>query len=70
MPGGAGVGQAIVDGWIAAFKAQKSERVNNENLFNRPLHKAVAVESAAANAQAQARTTVLDACMYVIKNTG
>lgn len=70
IPGGAGVGQEIVDGWITAFKTQKHEQVNDENPFNRPLHKAIAAEFAAVNAQAQARTTVVDACMYVIENSG
>jgi len=70
IPGGATIGQAIVDGWIAAFKAMKHEWVNDENPFNRPLHKAIAAEFAAVNTQAQARTTVLDACMYVIENNG
>lgn len=70
IPNGAAFGQAIVDGWIAAFKAQKHERVNDENPFNRTLHKAIAAEFAAVNEQAQARTTVLDACMYIIENCG
>ena len=70
IPGSTGIGQKVVDGWIAAFKAQKHERVNDENPFNRPLHKAIAAEFAAVNKQAQARTTVLDACMYVIENSG
>ena len=70
IPGGANIGQAIVDGWIAAFKARKHDHVNDENPFNRPLHKAIASEFAAVNAQAQARTTVLDACMHVIEYSG
>jgi KAP family P-loop domain len=70
IPGGAPIGQAVVDGWIASFKAQKHERVDDENPFNRPLHAAIAAEFAAINAQAQARTTVQDACMYVIENNG
>jgi KAP-like P-loop domain-containing protein len=70
IPGGANIGQAIVDGWIGAFKALNHEHVNDENSFNRPLHKAIAAEFAAVNAQAQARTTVLDACMHVIENGG
>lgn len=70
IPGGAAIGQAIVDGWIAAFHAQKHEHVNDENPFNRRLHKAIATEFAAVNARAQAGTTVLDACMHLIKNSG
>jgi hypothetical protein len=70
IPGAATIGREIVDGWIAAFKAQKHEQVNDDNPFNRPLHKAIAAEFAFVNAKAQARTTVLDACMYVIENNG
>ena len=70
IPGGVGIGQAIIDGWIAAFKGQKHERINDENPFNRPLHQAIAAEFAAVNAQAQARTTVLDACMHLMENGG
>lgn len=70
IPGGAAIGQAIVDGWIAAFKGQKREQVNDDNPFNRPLHKAIAAEFTAINAQAQARTTVLDACMHIMENGG
>ena len=70
LPGGAAIGQAIVDGWIAAFRAQKHEEVNDENPFNRPLHPAIKSEFAAINANAQARTTVLDACLHIIENSG
>lgn len=70
IPGGAAIGEAIVDGWIAAFKAQQHERVDEDNPFNRPLHNSIKAEFAAINAQAQARTTVLDACMHVIENGG
>ena len=70
IPEGAPIGQAIIDGWIAAFRAQEHERINDENPFNRPLHQAITAEFAALNAQAQARTTVLDACTYVIENSG
>ena len=70
IPGGAATGQAIVDGWIASFKAQKRDRINDDNPFNRSLHKAIAAEFAAINAQTQARTSVLDACMHVLENGG
>ncbi len=70
IPGGAAIGKAIVDGWISAFKAMKYEPFDNDNLFNQPLHEAIAAEFSAINAQAQARTTLLDACMHVIDNGG
>ena len=31
MPGGAAIGEAIVEGWIQAFKASKPTSVNDEN---------------------------------------
>ncbi len=70
ITGGAIIGQAIVEGWIAAFKAQKHEQVDDDNPFNRPLHKSIAAAFAAVNAQAQARTTVLDACTHVMEQGG
>ena len=70
IPGGGGVGQAIIDGWIAAFRGQNHERINDDNPFNRPLHAAIAAEFAAVNARAQASTTVLDACMHIMENGG
>ncbi|KJV27352.1 NTPase KAP [Aquitalea magnusonii] len=70
LPGGAAIGEAIIDGWISAFRARKPKEVNDENPFNRALHPAIKAELAAINADAQARTTVLDACMHIIENGG
>jgi hypothetical protein len=70
IPEGAKIGQAIVDEWIAVFKSKNLDRINDDNLFNRPLHAAIVAEFAAINNQSQARTTVLDACMHVIENSG
>jgi hypothetical protein len=70
IPGGAKIGQEIVDEWIAVFKSKNLDRINDDNLFNRPLHAAIVAEFDAINNQSQARTTVLDACMHVIENSG
>ncbi len=70
IPGGVEIGQAIVKGWIADFKAKNLDRIIDDNPFNRPLHMAITAEFDAINTQAQARTTVLDACMYVTENSG
>lgn len=70
LPGGAAIGNTIIDKWIAAFRARKLEKVNDENPFNRPLHPAIKAEFAAINADAEARTTVLDACMQIIEDSG
>lgn len=70
LPGGAAIGRAIIDGWIDAFRTRKPEEVNDENPFNRSLHPAIKSEFATISANAQASTTVLDACMHIIENSG
>lgn len=70
LPGGGPIGQAIIDGWIAAFRASNPAEVNDENPFNRPLHPAIKAEFAAIEAQAQANTTVIEVCMHIIENNG
>ncbi|HEU6456570.1 MAG TPA: P-loop NTPase fold protein [Roseateles sp.] len=70
VPGADGVGQAVIDAWIAGFRANPPENINFENPFNKPLHASIAAEFDAAEAQAQASTTVLDACMYIIDRSG
>lgn len=70
IPSGSDIGQAIVNSWIETFRTLKHDRISDENPFNRPLHIAIMTEFAALNAQVQARTTVLDACMYIIENNG
>jgi hypothetical protein len=70
MPGGAAIGNAIVDGWIAAFKASNPETLNDENPFNNPLHPKIQAEFTSITAAAQANATVIDACMDIIANSG
>jgi len=70
IPGGGTIGQAIIDGWLVAFRSKNCEQVSDENPFNRSLHKDILAEFAAVNSKAQARTTVLDACMHVIESNG
>ncbi len=72
LPGGAAIGQAVIDGWIAAFKAQnhRAEEANYENPLNRPLHPAIKSEFAVIEASIQAQMTLVDTCMYIIDNSG
>lgn len=71
IPEGAGIGQAIIEEWIVAFRTRASgETVDIDNPFNRPLDAAITTEFAAVNSKVQALTTVLDACMHVIENKG
>lgn len=70
LPGGDAIGKAIVDGWIAAFRARKPEVMSDFNLFNRPLHPSIKVEFDTIQSGIQARISVLDACMHMIENSG
>lgn len=38
LPEGEAIGEAIIDGWIAAFKESSPSNVDDENPFNNPLH--------------------------------
>lgn len=70
MPGGAAIGEAIVDGWIDAFRKTNPESVNDENPFNTPLHPKIQAEFAAVKAEAHANATVVDACTAIITKGG
>ncbi|MDP9604493.1 UNVERIFIED_ORG: hypothetical protein J2W38_004291 [Variovorax paradoxus] len=70
MPGGAAIGEAIIDGWIDAFKKTKPESINDENPFNTPLHSRIQAEFAAIKAAAHANATVVDACMTILAKSG
>lgn len=70
MPGGAATGEAIIEGWIHAFKASKPTAANEENPFNNPLHPKIQAEFASINANAEANATVVDVCMHILENSG
>lgn len=70
LSGGAAIGQAIIDGWIEAFRARKLTTVNDENPFKTPLHPKIQDEFAAIKATAQENATVVDACMSIVDNSG
>ena len=70
LPGGAAIGDAIIDGWIAAYRESNPATVNDENPFGNPLHPNIQAEFSAIKATAQTNTTVVDACMHVIENSG
>ena len=70
MPGGAAIGEAIVDGWLEAFRATNPTELNDVNPFNNPLHPKIQAEFAAIRANVQANSTVVDACMHIIEKSG
>lgn len=74
IPNGETLGQAIVDAWIAAFKASGHHDVEDDNAFNNPLNKPIHPDIVAVfnatKARTQASATVVDACMNIINNSG
>jgi len=70
LPEGEAIGDAIIDGWIAAYRESNPSTVNDENPFNNPLHSKIKAEFAAIRATAQANATVVDACLHIIENSG
>lgn len=70
LPEGAAIGDAIIDGWIEAYRESNPSTVNDENPFGNPLHPKIQAEFDAVKATAEANATVVDACMHVIENSG
>lgn len=70
LPGGAAIGDAIINGWIAAYRESNPSNVHDENPFGNPLHPKIQAEFSAVKATAQAKATVVDACMHVIQSGG
>ncbi|MCX5543044.1 P-loop NTPase fold protein [Paraburkholderia sp. CNPSo 3076] len=70
LPGGQDVGEAIVRGWLDWFRTQQHEDINDENPFDRPLHREISAEFATIKAKAQSKTTLFDTCKYIVKHNG
>jgi hypothetical protein len=70
LPGGAAIGDAIIDGWIVAYRNSNPSNVNDENPFGNPLHPKIQAEFRAVKATAQANATVVEACMHAMENNG
>lgn len=70
LAGGQTLADDVVQAWIKAFHAQGRTAVDEETSFGRPLHPAIKAAFDASIANAQAQSTVLEACLYVIEHSG
>ena len=70
LPGGVPVAEAIVSGWIEGFKAKKLQQVDDGDPFHRPVHALIQAELDATKAKVQSRTTALEACLSIARNSG
>jgi hypothetical protein len=69
LPGGSAIGQKIVQAWIIAFHALHSE-ISDDSRYHAPLNPDIKDEFERTRARTQAKTTVFDACMHIVKHSG
>ncbi|WP_051346382.1 P-loop NTPase fold protein [Bradyrhizobium sp. th.b2] len=69
LAGGGAIGQKIVQTWIAAFLAGQPE-IDHDAPYRRPVHPDIINAISAIKTRTQAKTTVFDACIHIIKHSG
>ncbi len=70
LPGGAVIGDAIIDAWIEAYRKIDPSTVSDDNPIGNSLHPKIQTELGKIKATAQARASVVEACMYICENSG
>lgn len=70
LAGGGAVADSMIDKWIKAFRARNVQNADFDNFFQRPIHPLIKAEFDAAEAAAQSRTTVFDACAHIAHHNG
>jgi len=70
LSGGEDIAKAMLDSWVAAFKARNHEDFSDENTFGRKVHPSIQAEFDAIKTEAQVKLTVFAACEFIIKNNG
>jgi hypothetical protein len=62
----------MVQGWLTAFHARHEDPdgIEDDSAFARPLHPDINSEFENIKARAQAKTTVFNACMHIINQSG
>ena len=72
LVGGGVISQAIVQGWLTAFRARNDDlsAIEDNSAYVRPLHPDISSEFEKNNARTQAKTTIFDACMHIVKQSG
>ncbi|HEY8157551.1 MAG TPA: P-loop NTPase fold protein [Methylobacter sp.] len=69
LPDGQSIADAAVERWIEVFRRKPLEEYELNNFFNRKIHHLIDAEVNKINDRVQMRTTILDACYYVAKNS-
>jgi hypothetical protein len=69
LTGGEPIAEAALDQWIKSFRDMSLNDVEGYNLFHCKVHPRIKAEFDSINAKAQANTTVLGACISMVKNS-
>lgn len=69
ITGGQVLAVQAVDRWVAAFKAKNLQEAALDNMFSHRIHPRIEAEFKAINNMAQANTSVLEACKYMVENS-
>ncbi|GEM_PF-676269 len=70
ITGGQALADQAVDRWVEAFKAKNLQEAALDNMFGRRIHPKIEAEFKAINNKAQANISVLEACKYMVENSG
>ena len=70
LPNPNALGEQMIDAWIEANPGKITAAANDDNPFNKPIHHKIQDEMDAAKHDIQRSTTVVDACMHIIENSG
>jgi Cdc6-like AAA superfamily ATPase len=62
--------EQLIHAWIAEFNARGANAPSDDNPFGNPLHPSIKATFDAAVAQVHAQTTVVQACIHMIENSG
>jgi hypothetical protein len=76
ITGGQVVADAMINKWVSAFR-QRTEGAENisadfgeDRIFGHPLHRRIKDEFDLVKNRVQAKTTIFDACVQIVKNSG
>jgi hypothetical protein len=70
LPGGEPIAEAALTQWIMSFRDRNLNDVEGYNLFQFKVHPRIKAEFDSINTKAQNNTTILDACISMVKNSG
>lgn len=70
ITGGQALADQAVERWVNAFKAKNLQEAELGNVFGRKIHPHIEAEFKAINNKAQANTSVLEACKYMVEESG